>query len=322
MGANVKPIPLSNQIEITNGTFCYWLDNYVADINWNHCHPELEKYATPLAEDKFLLDIFHTALDGFTITDDGVKIIEYKLDDEVKKEIKQFKSEYEWIRTTMAFRFIEQGHAQPTEFFHMMKLHLIFTKKIKPPAHLKKLMNKPIFEEKKEWISDIINQIIYDIFSKQGLTTIKNLFSPKIIKSGSGKGRRKKDPKWIPEHIEKATKSIIEKSQSINQAQLYSKKPESTFERDWLTYKYQALRQYLFDLSFNGYLDGDKRVKQITSTDSYSDLDNNTLEENTFNMEIKFTSKQHNQMQKIWHLKNLPNPIIISGLTTDKEFYK
>ena len=118
MGVKVKPVPLSDQIEVLNGTFCYWLDNYVAD-NWSDCHPELEKYASPLAEDKFLLDILHTALDGFTINDDGVKIIEYRLDDEVVKEIKNNSSlnmngyEQQWLLGSL----LEQGHAQPTEFF-------------------------------------------------------------------------------------------------------------------------------------------------------------------------------------------------------------
>lgn len=322
MGVKHKPIPLVDQLEVSIGTFWLWGDNYIVDINWSHCHPELEKYSTPIAEDKFLLDILHTGLDGYTINDDGIKIIEYKLDDQIIEEINQDKEEFEIMRTSMAHRFIKQGHAQPSDYFHMMKMHLIFKKKIKPPKHLKKIIKQEIFQDKADWIADRIDDIVLDLYSKEGELTIKSLFSPKILKSGTGKGRKRKDPKWIPEHIEKATKSIIEKNQTINQAQLHSKKAESTFERDWSVFKYQALRQYLFDLSHNGFIRGDKRVKQTEETSTYTNIHGETLKDQSFNIEITLTEKQLKQMEKVWYLKNLPNPIILSGFASDKKLFQ
>ena len=81
-------------------------------------------------------------------------------------------------------------------------------------------------------------------------------------------------------------KSIIEKNQTINQTQLHSKKAASTFERDWAVFKYQALRQYIFNLSHNGFINGDKRVKQTEETTTHTNIHGETIQDQTFNIEI------------------------------------
>ena len=70
-----------------------------------------------------------------------------------------------------------------------------------------------------------------------------------------------------------------------------------------------------------GYINKDKPVKQIKVTKEYKDLKLETLYVETYEMHLTLTNEQHKKIEALWDLKDLPNPIIVSGYATPKEHY-
>ena len=313
-------MPEDKQVHVTLAMYLRWLDEATTvRINWEKCHPELK--ATPLSCHRFFADILHTAIDGFYYNEHGYKVLEFILDEAVLDEIYDDLPEYELIRSGLARDLIGAGHGELSDFNHLLKLYLIAKKKIKPPTHVEKFLHLRIFTDRGTWVADRIDDIILKLHNANLDQPIKSIFATEIRKSESGKGAEKKDIRYIPEFMDKAVKSIIEKGQSKNQAMSYSGQTESTFKRDWERYKFIALKEYILDLTHWGYINGDDRIKQKKYKSEYQDINGNTQTEYSYKIEITLPAKQHKKIESLWGLKKLPNPIIVKGFNTSKEVY-
>lgn len=317
---DIYEMPEDRQCKVTLAMFLRWLDEAsTVKINWEKCHPELRD--TPLSNARYLADILHTAIDGFQYNEDGYKILEFVLDEEVFDEIYSGLEHYELIRSGLSRDLVGAGHGELSDFNHLLKLYLIAKKKIKPPTHFKKFIRLPIFTDRVTWLANRIDDIVLKLHNAKLDQPIKSIFKTDIKTSESGKGASKKDIRYVPEFMDKAVKSIIEKGQGKNQAMRYSGVERSSFNRDWERYKFIALKEYILDLTHWGFINGDDRVKQKKYKSKYQDINGNPVTEDCYKIEITLPAAQHKKIESLWGLKKLPNPIIVKGFNTSKELY-
>jgi len=308
---------MKNKKLMTYEEFWEYLSACYTKINLANYHHKFEKDSYLIATDRIFLDALHTLIDGYTLNDNGEEIIELKLDPRIKSEIKTKKAGFEFMRSALTHKFIRLGQGCVSDYFHLLKLYLINRGLIKAPRHFNKILVNKDYIDKMLWINKRVDEIIYELFLKKNKLNVKNLFSAKVLSSKTGKGRKKRDPKFIPGYICKAVKSIIEKNKSVNQTQLYSKVAPSTFERSWKIFKYPALIQYFIDLSLDKSQKDENRVKKIIypKKNQISSLLNQ--KGNQFRVLIKLSDKQKKKLKIIWGFKKVPDQVEIIGFIRD-----
>lgn len=314
-----KPVMVDNPLHYDQNLWWRVLDEADAKFNWYHCHEGLKPQ--PNTSSRLLAHLLHTVIDGYTYSDDGIKIIECTIAKEVTDEINKSLAAYELVRTGLTRDLVREGHGQLSDYNHIMKVYLIGRKKMKAPSHFAEFIDKPIFTQRFDWIADRIDEIVFKLYGSDLNKPISTLVQPDAFVSKSGKGPKERDIKLIPDHITKAVKSIIEKGQSKNQAGMYSGQKESTFDSHWRKYKFIALIEYILDVTHWGFMEKDERVKQIKKTTMYEDFDGNLGSTPTYDIHVTLTEEQHRKIQVLWELKDLPNPIIVTEMRTPKEDY-
>lgn len=314
-----KPIVVDNIEECTQVLWWRVVDDSRVKFNWSHCHEGLQPQ--PNKATGILNTILHTAIDGFTYDSDGTKIIEVTFAKEVIDEINKDIEGWEITRTSQSISLLKIGHGEVTDYRHLLRLHLIANKVIEAPPHISALMKKEAFTKGLHVVQDSIDDVLFKLYAAKPDQEIRSMLQPDAFISKSGKGARKRDPKFIPDYIRKAAESLIDKNHGRNQARMHSGIPKTSFDRDWNKYKHMALIDYVLDSVHWGYINKDKPVKQIKVTKEYKDLKLETLYVETYEMHLTLTNEQHKKIEALWDLKDLPNPIIVSGYATPKEHY-
>ena len=132
-----KLLPISNFcLEVNYNFFLYLLDEIGSEISWCKYNNDLNTSNPVSTYRRCLLDILHTAIDGYTVDSNGSRLIEWRVDKEIDGLISENLEDFEYIRLSLAMKFIDNGYASPTDYLHVIKLHLINNKKIKIPTYL------------------------------------------------------------------------------------------------------------------------------------------------------------------------------------------
>lgn len=222
------------------------LDDYFAEISWWDKDEKLEHWVAISKSNRRLLDILHTAIDGYILDTSNKaikKVHNIKIHNKLKAHIKEELESYEVIRSMMAFRFIDHHYGSATDYALMLKLNAMNHGFMDAPQHMKK-----IIKSHKNYKSNIKNiSDIVAIFGWYAFSQVETLYAKAVFPDY--KFKRAKDLLDIPEHIEEATKLIIENGKKKTYLKNNSSVSPAQFERDWQEYRYLALKKYLLDLA-------------------------------------------------------------------------
>ena len=110
-----------------------------------------------------------------------MRFIEWRVDDRVDSLISKNLEDFEYIRLSLAMKFIDNGYASPTDYLHVIKLHLINNKKIKIPDQFINLSKTKAYKYKTKNINSTVDDILslflmtYGSLSLEKFTAIKSL---------------------------------------------------------------------------------------------------------------------------------------------------
>ena len=73
---------------------------------------------------------------------------------------KKIIEDFEYIRLSLAMKFIDNGYASPTDYLHVIKLHLINNKKIKIPDQFINLSKTKAYKYKTKNVNSTVDDIL------------------------------------------------------------------------------------------------------------------------------------------------------------------
>lgn len=313
-----KLLPISDFcLEVDYKFFLYLLDENGSDINWGKYHEDLYNFNPVSTYKRCLLDILHTAIDGYTVDSNGRRFIEWRIDDSVDSLITKNLEDFEYIRLSLAIKFIDNGYASPTDYLHVIKLHLINNNKIKVPDQFINLSKTQAYKYKTKNINSTVDDILNLFLMNYGSLSLKSVLPLKAFDNQKDEKNKFAKPILVPEYINFVTKNIINNNRSKNEIRSLhekglfgkSKINKSRFNRDWTLFRFKSLKLFIFDTVNN---EKDKRVsveKQKIGFKNYKDSDfkNNFI----FKYKIIFTEQQLNSIKNNWKFISIKNPLVI-----------
>ena len=322
-----KPLPISNFcLEVNYKFFLYLLDEIGSEINWDQYNDDLNTSNPVSTYRRCLLDILHTAIDGYTVDSNGRRFIEWRVDDRVDSLISKNLEDFEYIRLSLAMKFIDNGYASPTDYLHVIKLHLINNKKIKIPDQFINLSKTKAYKYKTKNVNSTVDDILSLFLMTYGSLSLKSVLPLKTFNNQKDKKSKFSKPILVPDYINFVTKNIINNNlgkneiRSLHEKGLFGKSKinKSRFNRDWTLFRFKSLKLFIFDIMNN---QKDKRVsivKQKIDFQSYKDSDfkNNFI----YNYKITFTEQQINSIKNNWRFTNIKNPLVVSNFNIYKNF--
>jgi len=164
-------IPLSAVAkEIHKDLFFQMRNESMVEFSWSDYADELSVFNNLNDSNRCILDVLHTVIDGYTLEYDDKRLTKekrFRLKKEVKQEILGNIYEYEMMRSNLAWTFIKQNLATPTDYAHFLKLHAInhdTMPKEQIPKHLKVLKDKEYYKDKADYISKAASFMSYSLF--------------------------------------------------------------------------------------------------------------------------------------------------------------
>ena len=313
-----KLLPISNFcLEVNYNFFLYLLDEIGSEINWGKYNNDLNTSNPISTYRRCLLDILHTAIDGYTVDSNGSRFIEWRVDKEIDSLISKNLEDFEYIRLSLAMKFIDNGYASPTDYLHVIKLHLINNKKIKIPNQFINLSKTKAYKYKTKNINNTVDDILSLFLMTYGSLSLKSVLPLKTSNYQKDKKNKIAKPILVPDYINFVTKNIINNNLSKNEIRsLYEKGffgkrkiNKSRFNRDWTLFRFKSLKLFIFDLINNK---KDKRVsieKQKIDFQSYKDSDfKNSF---IYNHKITFTEQQLKNIKNNWKFTSIKNPLVV-----------
>ena len=171
-----KLLPISNFcLEVNYNFFLYLLDEIGSEINWGKYNNDLNTSNPISTYRRCLLDILHTAIDGYTVDSNGSRFIEWRVDKEIDSLISKNLEDFEYIRLSLAMKFIDNGYASPTDYLHVIKLHLINNKKIKIPNQFINLSKTKAYKYKTKNINNTVDDILSLFLMTYGSLSLKSV---------------------------------------------------------------------------------------------------------------------------------------------------
>lgn len=324
----VEKVELYKYVQIYN--------HIMVSFSWSKYNPKFNDISSTVTKDsRWLLDVWHTALDGYTLDLNGSKEIRYELDKSILNVINAEKYNIEYLRAMLSFFFISEGLGKPTDFMHFVRLYLIGKEQKEPPKHIKEHMGEDAWIELIKHYAEPIAQVtlkqLNDLSEKDEKVSIKKLFPRDAIETASGKGRKKRSHLIIPKYLNVVAEQIIEDDKRIGEVVDYFADPSiknkvktisaTDFYDDWKRYKFQILKTYLLKLAHDGFLSGDKRVKQVERKFTTKDLHENEIHPTAYDIVITFPKEQIERIRNTW-AKNLPSKLTIQNFKYEKELWK
>ena len=313
-----KLLPISNFcLEVNYNFFLYLLDEIGSEINWGQYNDDLNASNPVSTYRRCLLDILHTAIDGYTVDSNGSRFIEWRVDNKIDSLISKNLEDFEYIRLSLAMKFIDNGYASPTDYLHVIKLHLINNKKIKIPNQFINLSKTKAYKYKTKNINGTVDDILSLFLMTYGSLSLKSVLPLKASNYQKDKKSKFSKPILVPDYINFVTKNIINNNLSKNEIRsLYEKGffgkrkiNKSRFNRDWTLFRFKSLKLFIFDLINNK---KDKRVsieKQKIDFQSYKDSDfKNSF---IYNHKITFTEQQLKSIKNNWKFTSIKNPLLV-----------
>ncbi len=280
-----------------------------------------------------LLDILHTGLDGHTVNPSGKKEIKYVLHpDLLNTKFKTARLAYDIVRTNFAWAFVERGLATPTDYLHIIKIHLIGNGDLPMPKYWKKAYEKT---ELKKTLDDLFELVKYeaeriftDVYLKHENLSIKNLFPIKKIQTKTGKGKLKNNPNDTPKHIIESAHLMLTKNRGIGYAQsLFArangkrkKVSRNTFYKDWDKFKFPALRYILLKYAHEELLLTETKQKYWKSR-LFLYVEQRKVDSH-YQIILYFNDETINRIRKSWELETLPQECNISASFSKLDFRK
>jgi len=322
-----KLLPISDFcLDVNYKFFLYLLDETGSDIDWGNYNKDLNNTNQVSTYRRCLLDILHTAIDGYTVDSNGRRLIEWRVDDRVDSLIFKNLEDFEYIRLSLAIKFIDSGYASPTDYLHVIKLHLINNKKIKVPDQFINLSKTQAYKYKTKNINSTVDDILRLFLMTYGSLSLKSVLPLKALSNQKDKKNKFAKPILVPEYINFVTKNIINNNLSKNQIRSLhekglfdnSKINKSRFNRDWTLFRFKSLKLFIFDIVNT---EQDKRVsveKQKIGFQNYKDSDfkNNFI----YNYKISFTEQQINSIKNNWKITSIKNPLVVRNFNVYKIF--
>ena len=320
-----KLLPISDFcLEVNYKFFLYLLDETGSDINWGKYNKDLNTTNLVSTYRRCILDILHTAIDGYTVDINGRRLIEWRVDERVDSLISKNLEDFEYIRLSLAIKFINNGYASPTDYLHVIKLHLINNKKIKVPDQFINLSRTQAYKYKTKNINSTVDDILSLFLMTYGSLSLKSLLPLKAFNNQKDKQNKFAKPILVPDYINSITKNIINNNLDKNEIRYLhekglfgkSKINKSRFNRDWTLFRFKSLKLFIFDIVNN---ETDKRVsveKQKIGFQNYKDSDfkNNFI----YNYKIIFTEQQLNSIKNNWKFTSIKNPLIVRNFNVYK----
>ena len=313
-----KLLPISNFcLEVNYNFFLYLLDEIGSEINWGQHNDDLNTSNSVSTYRRCLLDILHTAIDGYTVDSNGSRFIEWRIDNKIDTLISKNLEDFEYIRLSLAMKFIDNGYASPTDYLHVIKLHLINNKKIKIPNQFINLSKTKVYKYKTKNINSTVDDILSLFLMTYGSLSLKSVLPLKGSNYQKDKKSKIAKPILVPDYINYVTKNIINNNLSKNEIRsLYEKGffdkrkiNKSRFNRDWTLFRFKSLKLFIFDIMNNK---KDKRVsieKQKIDFRSYKDSDfKNSF---IYNYKITFTEQQLKSIKNNWKFTSIKNPLVV-----------
>ena len=313
-----KLLPISKFcLEVNYNFFLYLLDEIGSEINWGKYNNDLNTSNPISTYRRCLLDILHTAIDGYTVDSNGSRFIEWRVDKEIDSLISKNLEDFEYIRLSLAMKFIDNGYASPTDYLHVIKLHLINNKKIKIPNQFINLSKTKAYEYKTKNINSTVDDILSLFLMTYGSLSLKSVLPLKASNYQKDKKSKIAKPILVPDYINFVTKNIINNNLSKNEIRslyekgLFGKRKinKSRFNRDWTLFRFKSMKLFIFDIMNN---QKDKRVsivKQKIDFQSYKDSDfKNSF---IYNYKITFTDQQLKSIKNNWKFTSIKNPLLV-----------
>jgi len=313
-----KLLPISKFcLEVNYNFFLYLLDEIGSEINWGKYNNDLNTSNPVSTYRRCLLDILHTAIDGYTVDSNGRRFIEWRVDNKTDSLIFKNLEDFEYIRLSLAMKFIDNGYASPTDYLHVIKLHLINNKKIKIPNQFINLSKTKAYRYKTKNINSTVDDILSLFLMTYGSLSLKSVLPLKASNYQKDKKSKIAKPILVPDYINFVTKNIINNNLSKNEIRslyekgLFGKRKvnKSRFNRDWTLFRFKSLKLFIFDIMNNK---KDKRVsivKQKISFHSYKDRDfKNSF---IYNYKITFTDQQLKSIKNNWKFTSIKNPLLV-----------
>jgi len=313
-----KLLPISKFcLEVNYNFFLYLLDEIGSEINWGKYNNDLNTSNPVSTYRRCLLDILHTAIDGYTVDSNGSRFIEWRVDKEIDSLISKNLEDFEYIRLSLAMKFIDNGYASPTDYLHVIKLHLINNKKIKIPNQFINLSKTKAYEYKTKNINSTVDDILSLFLMTYGSLSLKSVLPLKASNYQKDKKSKIAKPILVPDYINFVTKNIINNNLSKNEIRslyekgLFGKRKinKSRFNRDWTLFRFKSMKLFIFDIMNNK---KDKRVsieKQKIAFQSYKDSDfKNSF---IYNYKITFTDQQLKSIKNNWKFTSIKNPLLV-----------
>lgn len=324
-----KFIPLSmHAMEIKINLFFHMRNESMVEFSWSDFADELSVFRYLNDSNRCLLDVLHTVIDGYTLEYSDKRLTRekrYRIKKEVKQEIFRDIYEYEMMRSNLAYTFIKQDLATPTDYAHFLKLHAVNhdtmpQKEI--PKHLKVLKDKEYYKDKAEFISKAVASMSYNLFKNQDSLYLKTAF-PNYLESESGLGRKKYSELDMPEFIRSSVVDIIETDMTKKEVAEFHDINPRTFDRNWEKYKFQAFKNYIFNCVFFNEEQNednkrmDKRIsKSYRKVKARSDYGITQPSYTATDIVFTFPYKQLYKIKKYWGFKDLdseemPNTLVL-----------
>ena len=313
-----KLLPISNFcLEVNYTFFLYLLDEIGSEINWGKYNKDLNTTNQVSTYRRCLLDILHTAIDGYTVDSNGSRFIEWRVDKEIDSLISKNLEDFEYIRLSLAMKFIYNGYASPTDYLHVIKLHLINNKKIKIPNQFINLSKTKAYKYKTKNINNTVDDILSLFLMTYGSLSLKSVLPLKTSNYQKDKKNKIAKPILVPDYINFVTKNIINNNlgkneiRSLHEKGLFGKRKinKSRFNRDWTLFRFKSLKLFIFDIINN---EMDKRVsieKQKFDFQNYKDSDfKNSF---IYNYKITFTEQQLKSIKNNWKFTSIKNPLVV-----------
>jgi len=313
-----KLLPISKFcLEVNYNFFLYLLDEIGSEINWGKYNNDLNTSNPVSTYRRCLLDILHTAIDGYTVDSNGRRFIEWRVDNKTDSLIFKNLEDFEYIRLSLAMKFIDNGYASPTDYLHVIKLHLINNKKIKIPNQFINLSKTKAYRYKTKNINSTVDDILSLFLMTYGSLSLKSVLPLKASNYQKDKKSKIAKPILVPDYINFVTKNIINNNlgkneiRSLHEKGLFGKRKinKSRFNRDWTLFRFKSLKLFIFDIMNNK---KDKRVsivKQKISFHSYKDRDfKNSF---IYNYKITFTDQQLKSIKNNWKFTSIKNPLLV-----------
>ena len=195
-----KLLPISNFcLEVNYNFFLYLLDEIGSEINWGQHNDDLNTSNSVNTYRRCLLDILHTAIDGYTVDSNGSRFIEWRVDNKIDTLISKNLEDFEYIRLSLAMKFIDNGYASPTDYLHVIKLHLINNKKIKIPNQFINLSKTKVYKYKTKNINSTIDDILSLFLMTYGSLSLKSLLPLKASNYQKDKKSKIAKPILVPD---------------------------------------------------------------------------------------------------------------------------